>query len=382
MTTSARSYVWDVAIVGLGPAGRALAHRCTALGLSVASVDPLPQRSWTATYAAWEDELPDWLPRDAVASRVARPVVWTRRRHTIARTYCVLNAPVLQSMLTKDSGTVFTGRAVSLSPTCVHLTDGSALKARVVVDARGTGAGADLAQQTAYGVVVEPDLAARALAGEDAVFMDWRRDNGAPTSAAPSFLYGVPLARDKYLLEETCLVGHPPIPLSVLTSRLHHRLRARGVVVPPDSQVERVRFAVEPPHQARNSCSSGLVPFGSRAGLMHPGTGFSVATSLEYADVLARHLRDGSAEGLWPWRARVVHPLRSLGLRVLLNLEPEQVPEFFEHFFDLPIRLQTAYLSDRANPRGMLSAMRKMFLASSSDIRREILTSAFRREIR
>ncbi len=348
----------------------------------MASVDPLPRRSWTATYAAWEDELPAWLPSHAVASRIARPTAWTTRRHTIDRTYCVLNTPVLQSILAEKSGSVFAGRAINLSPTAVRLAGGSTLNARVVVDARGTGDSPDLAQQTAFGVVVEPDTAAQALAGEDAVFMDWRRDNGTSPSAAPSFLYGVPLAPDAYLLEETCLVGRPPVPMSELASRLYHRLHARGVLIPSHSNVERVRFAVEPPHEAGRSRTSDPVRFGARAGLMHPGTGFSVAASLRCADALAHQLRDGSSEGLWPWRARTVAPLRSLGLRVLLNLNAEQAPEFFEHFFDLPPRLQAAYLSDRSNPVGMLSAMRRMFLASSGDIRGVILRLALRREIR
>ncbi|WP_084385537.1 lycopene cyclase family protein [Rhodococcus sp. WMMA185] len=378
MTTRVPSHVWDVVIVGLGPAGRALAHRSTALGLSVASVDPLPRRPWKATYAAWEDELPDWLPRRTIASSVARPTAWTTRRHTIDRTYCVLDTSALRSLLMKDSGTVVSGRAVNLSPTCVRLADGSILNARAVVDARGTGDSHGLAQQTAYGIVVQPDVAAQALCGENAVFMDWRRDNGTLPSAPPSFLYGVPLGPDAYLLEETCLVGRPPIPIPELTSRLLRRLRERRVIVPPHSDVERVRFAVEPPHSPGSSRASDPLRFGARAGLMHPGTGFSVATSLRYADVLAHQLRDGRSDGLWPWRARTVAALRSLGLRVLLNLDAEQVPEFFEHFFDLPIRLQAAYLSDRANPRGTAAAMRRMFSASSNEIRGVILSSALR----
>ncbi|QSE84467.1 lycopene cyclase family protein [Rhodococcus koreensis] len=382
MTATSRPPIWDVAIVGLGPAGRALAHRATALGSAVVSVDPLPRRSWTATYAAWEDELPDWLPRDAVATRTDRPAAWTMRRHTIDRTYCVLNTPRLQSILGDNCGTVIAGRAMDISPTSVRLDDGSTLNAHAVVDARGTGDSPDLAQQTAYGVVVDPGTAAHALGGEAAVFMDWRRDNGTSSMDAPSFLYGVPLTRDRFLLEETCLVGRPPLPISELATRLHDRLRARGITVPSHSDVERVRFAVEPPPEAGRSHSSDQVRFGARAGLMHPGTGYSVAASLLYADALARDLRDGSNARLWPWKARAVASLRSIGLRVLLDLGPEHVPEFFGHFFDLPPQLQAAYLSERSNPRGTLSAMGRMFLASSGDIRGVILRSTLRREVR
>jgi lycopene beta-cyclase len=382
VTASPRPAIWDVAIVGLGPAGRALAHRATAAGMAVVSVDPLPHRAWSATYAAWKDELPDWLPPAAVATATHRPTAWTTRRHTLERTYCVLDTSKLQSILTRHAGTVLAGRAVDLSPTSVRLGDGSTVKAHAVVDARGTGDSPDLAQQTAYGVVVDPDTAAHALGGDAAVFMDWRRDNGTSPSDTPSFLYGVPLTQDRFLLEETCLVGRPPLPMSELAVRLHDRLRQRGVAVPSHSDVERVRFAVEPPPEAGRAHNSDLVRFGARAGLMHPGTGYSVAASLLCADLLVRDLLDGSNGRLWSWRARSVASLRSLGLRVLLNLDAEHTPEFFEYFFDLPPQLQAAYLSDRSNPRATLAAMRTMFLASSGDMRGVILRSTLRREVR
>ncbi|AWK75593.1 lycopene cyclase [Rhodococcus oxybenzonivorans] len=373
---------WDVAIVGLGPAGRALAHRAALRGLTVVAIDPHPRRSWTATYGAWEDELPHWLPEAAIATRTQLPTAWTTRRQSICRTYCVLNTPMLQSMLSDGTATLIAGRAVDLSPTAVFLGDGTTVTARVVVDARGTGDSPDLAQQTAYGVVVDTGTAAGALDGEHALFMDWRTDNGTAPSDPPSFLYAVPLSADRFLLEETCLVGRPALPVSELATRLHRRLRHRGVSVPSRSDVERVRFAVEPPHDAGRTAGSGQVRFGARAGLMHPGTGYSVAASLSCADALTRDLVEGTSGRLWPWRARTVASLRSIGLRALLRLDAESVPEFFEHFFDLPPHVQAAYLSDRAHPAATLSAMRRMFLASSADIRGAMLRSALHREVR
>ncbi|MCQ4118521.1 lycopene cyclase family protein [Rhodococcus tibetensis] len=381
MTAAFRPPMWDVAIVGLGPAGRALAYRATTHGLTVVTIDPHPARNWTATYGAWEDELPHWLPQAAIATRTPQPTAWTTRRHAIERTYCVLDTPLLQSMLSEGTAAVIAGRAVDLSPTAVLLSDGTSVGAHVVVDARGTGDSPDLAQQTAYGVAVDADTAAGALGGEDALFMDWRTDNGTSTSDQPSFLYAVPLSADRFLLEETCLVGRPALAVSELATRLHRRLRHRGVSVPSHSDVERVRFAVEPPHDAGRE-GNGQVRFGARAGLMHPSTGYSVAASLSCADALVRDLAEGTSGRLWPWRARTVASLRSIGLRVLLRLDAESVPEFFEHFFDLPPHLQVAFLSDRANPTATLSAMRRMFFASSGDIRGAMLRSALRRELR
>ena len=45
----------QVAVLGLGPAGRAAASRLTAASVEVVAVDPAPDRRWTPTYAAWAD---------------------------------------------------------------------------------------------------------------------------------------------------------------------------------------------------------------------------------------------------------------------------------------------------------------------------------------
>ncbi|MFZ2173878.1 MAG: lycopene cyclase family protein [Rhodococcus sp. (in: high G+C Gram-positive bacteria)] len=367
--------------MGLGPAGRALAHRATTLGLSVVSVDPHPQRRWTATYAAWADELPDWLPRESVACTITRPSAWTTRRQTIERSYCVLNTSQLQSILESESGTVVAGRAIDLSPTRVRLADGAIIEARVVVDARGTGDSPDLAQQTAYGVVVDSVTAEQVLGGDEALFMDWRSDNGADASDPPSFLYAIPRGHDRYLLEETCLVGRPPLPLAELATRLHRRLHHRGVSVLPGADVERVRFAVEPPRGNDRRAYAMPLRYGARGGLMHPGTGYSVAASLATAEAVAHALQDGDRDALWPRRARTVASLRSVGLDVLLNLEPSDVPIFFENFFDLSPQLQAAYLSERTNLRGTATAMGRMFFGSHADIRRVIVRSTIRRVV-
>lgn len=381
MTATPHHSTWDVAIIGLGPAGRALAHRTTALGLSVVSIDPLPHRTWTATYAAWFDELPEWLPPAAIATSIARPSVWTTRRQTIDRRYCVLNTQTLQSILSEGIGTVIAGKVIDFSPTRVRLDDNSVIESRVVVDARGTSDEANLAQQTAYGVVVDSAVAAPVLAGSEALFMDWRSDNGTAVSETPSFLYAVPLPSGKFLLEETCLVSRPTLEVSELACRLHRRLQHHGVSIPPEAEIEKVQFPVQPPPGTRRPHHGAGVRYGTRAGLMHPGTGYSVAASLMCADTLAYALRDGSPERLWPWRARTVASLRSVGLRVLLSLDSEQMPVFFEHFFELPAHLQAAYLSERTNPVGTASAMSRMFFSSPRHIRRAVMHSVLRREV-
>ncbi|MCX5045139.1 lycopene cyclase family protein [Aldersonia sp. NBC_00410] len=366
----------DVAIVGLGPAGRALAHRCVERGLRVAAIDPHPQRPWRATYAAWADELPAWLPPTVIASSVA-PMAWTNAAHRLDRQYCVLDNAALRNATVLDGAQVIADRATELTPGLVTLGAGGTVAARIVVDARGTGAAAGAATQTAFGMVVDTATADPVLGDADALFMDWRADNGSAPDAPRSFLYAVPLGDDRVLLEETCLVGRPALELGVLRDRLRTRLSARGLTPGGDETVERVRFAVESP-----AGLPGVPAFGARGGLMHPCTGYSVASSLAAADLAAATIAHGDdlTAALWPLRARAVAAMRATGLRTLLTAPPEQIVPFFAAFFALPDRLQRAYLSGRLDAPGTAAAMASMLVRCPAPIRSTMLRSAFGRQ--
>ena len=71
----------DVAVVGLGPAGRALASRLVARGASVLAVDPRPEAVWSPTYGVWaEDGANDLHADNAHAEKLAEGTVdWFTR---------------------------------------------------------------------------------------------------------------------------------------------------------------------------------------------------------------------------------------------------------------------------------------------------------------
>ncbi|MFC9516889.1 lycopene cyclase family protein [Nocardiaceae bacterium NPDC056970] len=366
----------DLAVVGLGPAGRALAHRAARAGLDVVAVDPHPDRPWLPTYAAWVDELPGWLRADVLRSTVPRPHVWATRPHLLDRTYAVLDNAVLHRALDVSYTHVIRGVVGAVSPNMVALRDGADLRAHRVIDARGLRPDPALAEQTAFGIVLPSAVAAPALGDAQCLFMDWRPDNGTTPTDPPSFLYAVPLSEDTVLLEETCLVGRPGLPLDELRRRLDARLTNRGVEPPANLEVERVRFPVQAP---RNR--SAVDAFGARAGLVHPGTGYSVAASLSAVDDVVAALTAGNDPGkaLWPWRARAVHSMREVGLSALLRLAPGRTAEFFDAFFALSVERQRAYLSGRDDVRGTAGTMWQLFRTVSPPIRRTLATAGVRR---
>ncbi|MEC3917921.1 lycopene cyclase family protein [Nocardia sp. CDC160] len=365
----------DLLICGAGPAGRALAHRALAHGLTVTVVDPNPHRRWTPTYAAWSDELPDWLKPNTIAATVDRPVAWTTRRIELDRPYVVFDTPALQDSLDLSGARLLQDRVVEITRPARHrttgldlpsirLASGPILPAGRVIDARGVPRSRALAEQTAFGVIVDrtrwPDT--------DTYFMDWRDDNGADPNEPRSFLYAVPLNDNQVLLEETCLAGRPALDLTTLRDRLHTRLRSRGITLTGTEPTERVRF---PLHGGKPSPSA----FGAAGALMHPATGYSVATSLSLADALI------AGDPIWPLPARAVNLLRHAGLRALLTLPPPDLPLFFDAFFTLPTASQRAYLSDRDHPRGTAAAMASLFAALPWRVRRALATAMVSRGV-
>ncbi|MCU1640424.1 MAG: lcyB [Nocardia sp.] len=356
----------DLLVCGVGPAGRALAYRALRQGQSVTVVDPQPERQWTATYAAWADELPDWVASEVLAAVVDHPIAWTTRRVELPRRYVVFDTPRLQDSLDLAGARILSDRVVDIvAPTrsgqqahdlpSVRLASGSVLPAGRVIDARGVPRSRRLAEQTAFGVVVD-----RAQwAAPETLFMDWRNDNGADPSEPRSFLYAVPLSEDAILLEETCLAGRPALDSAVLRDRLMHRLRARGITLSGEERIERVRFPV-------HGGKPGRKTFGAAGGLLHPASGYGVATALRTADTVA------AGDSIWPPSARAVHGLRLAGLRALLALPPQDLPVFFDAFFTLPAARQRAYLSGRDDLPGTAAAMSALFAALPGRLRRTI----------
>nr|WP_222132022.1 lycopene cyclase family protein [Pseudonocardia sp. C8] len=410
-------------VLGGGPAGRALAGECARRGPRTALADPAPDRPWTATYCAWPEELPAGLPESAVAARpVARAVLPGPGGDRGLGPYTVLDTAGLRAHLDGRLGevTVLVGRAEPGDVTRPGSTDpaprpgdrtrraglgtpagpadggyrvrlrrpgapDTVVTAGLVVDATGAPSrlrpgGGPRAEQTAYGVVVPAAAAAPVVAAGEAVFMDWRPPPPGPgRTDAPTFLYAVPYGDDRVLLEETSLARRPGLPLPELRDRLAARLAARGVTVPDGAPVERVRFPVDSPRGARHP-----VPFGAATPLVHPATGFSVATALRLAPglaaVLARHLPGdpGGATAaahrlLWSPSARAVHRLRRLGLRTVLDLPAPLVPGFFDAFF--AARSGRAFLTGRDDPVGTVAGMAGVFRAASPQVRAHMLRS-------
>lgn len=237
------------------------------------------------------------------------------------------------------------------------------------------------AEQTAFGVIVPIEQAAPLVAPGEALFMDWRPEHGEP--GWPTFLYAVPLDAHRVLLEETSLARRPGLPLPVLRRRLYARLARYGIVPIAGAATERVRFPVDTPrHPGRH-----VLGFGAAAPLIHPASGFSVATALGLAPLVADAIAGGLAVGpaaaqrraqatVWPAEAQLVHRFRRIGLEALLRMPPAEVPRFFDRFFALAERHRWSYLTVRDDLPATAATMTALFARADWSLRARLMAPA------
>ncbi|MQA07649.1 MAG: lycopene cyclase [Pseudonocardiaceae bacterium] len=385
----------DVLIVGAGPAGWALAWCCTESGLHTAVLAPAPTGGWPATYGGWFDEF-GHLPASAFAARPPATTVITRTEQRVPRDYVVLDNDGLGRWLRHPSVRTITGTAeevtVGNNGATVRLTDGQRIAAAVVVDASGVRRalsggpprGAHT-EQTAVGVRVPAGAVGGLADPEVATLMDWRPAPGAlgASGQAASFCYRVPVGHGQMLIEETSLARRPGLPHEVLRERLHARLAAAGLADLAPHREERVRV----PLDLTPRRTGEVLAFGVAAGLVHPATGYSLASSLRLAQPVATAIAEAlprspaaavraAQRTIWSSSAFAVHGLRRYGLRSLRRMPPESLNAFFEAFFAQPAGTQRAYLSVRDDVAGTTAAMRAVFHASPPSVRRHLLRAS------
>jgi lycopene beta-cyclase len=393
MTNRSAAAVTDVLVLGAGPAGRAAAAACAQAGLDVHLLAPAPHAPWPQTYGAWLDELAaaglstvagrQW---DTVLVRTTGAAL-----RPVGRTYALIDNEVLRTTLTRRARDARTtaGRAVDLESSGGRLTvttgSGQRLSARVVIDATGhpptfgRAPAAGLAYQTAFGIVARFDRPP--IPSGTMCLMDFETgafgDDGPPT-----FLYAMDLRDGTWLVEETALAGRPPVPLDLLRRRLERRLAHRGCPPTDVLATERVAFPMDAP-VAR---SGPVVAFGAAAGMIHPATGYQVATALQRAPVLADALQGALLHGadaraaanagqraVWSQDDLRRDALYRFGLDVLLALDPAQTRAFFAGFFMLPAADWRAYLSRTASPLRLHRTMLALMARVPVGLRRRVL---------
>ncbi len=208
----------------------------------------------------------------------------------------------------------------------------------------------DLAWQTAIGVVL--DEPPPGPLGTPTV-MDFTDPGSTDDICVPTFVYAFPVA-DGWLVEETVLAG-PALEPDRLLPRLASRLaESPAHLMERAIRVERVRIPMGAPVPSRPGrgdatqtatesgaaagTTTGTVRFGAAAGMIHPATGYSVASSLRaagrVADAVIERLgrpvdrtADAAAvvDAVWPRSLRRTRRLHDFGLEVLVGMDAAEI---------------------------------------------------------
>lgn len=245
---------------------------------------------------------------------------------------------------------VFGQTAVRITPHSVLLSGHRLLRARLVIDARGPTldlarglAGAPSADQVStrgYQKFVGLELCVRPHALREPVMFDAR----VPQHDGFRFMYTLPLAADRLLIEETFFSDRPELDPAQSHLSILGYAHAQGYAV---SEVLRSERGVLPMPWADQDFEPAVRPLsaGYRAGLFHPVTGYSLPIAVRFALALAAcdleqlALRPEAPSPLADF-ARA-HAAQRPFLRLLTRLlftcfAPDERYSVLQHFYRLP----------------------------------------------
>ncbi|KAI5560299.1 hypothetical protein BDE02_16G037900 [Populus trichocarpa] len=303
-----KGLVVDLAVVGGGPAGLAVAQQVSEAGLSVCSIDPSPKLIWPNNYGVWVDEFEAMDMLDCLDTTWSGAVVYVddKTKKDLDRPYGRVNRRQLKSkMLQKciSNGVKFHQTKVikvihEESKSLLICNDGVTIQASVVLDATGFSRCLvqydkpyDPGYQVAYGILAEVEE--HPFDVDKMVFMDWRDSHlnnnlelKESNSKIPTFLYAMPFSSDRIFLEETSLVARPGVPMKDIQERMVARLRHLGIKVKSIEEDERCVIPMgAPPRAPSTSCWNWWYSWYGA-----PSTGYMVARTLAAAPIVANSI--------------------------------------------------------------------------------------------
>lgn len=348
--------IYDVVVIGGGPAGLSLTASLGARGVSVLCADATLDKRWPNNYGTWIDDLEPLGLDDCVShrwkktsvhvhpdgrktmcdrqySRVDRVALKGRllerciqsRSVTVLRakaqfvdtatngdvSYITLESPdkeVVRAQRRNENGDLEEMGQVSEDGKSIHK-----VAATVVVDATGhelmftrKEEGKTPGYQAAYGIECRVSSEGYApFAKDEMLLMDFRDDHMQATPAdrkqsleQPTFLYVMPMDGDegrRAFFEETSLVASPAMDFDQLKERLYKRLGYYGIEV---EAVDDEEFCLIPMGGAMPLVRQRVVGFGGAASFVHPATGYMIGRALALAesaaDIIAEEIKSGS----------------------------------------------------------------------------------------
>jgi lycopene beta-cyclase len=220
----------------------------------------------------------------------------------------------------------------------VDLADGRSIAASAVVDARGYRP--DAALDVRFQKFVGLELSIGAPGPKMPIVMDAT----VPQKDGYRFVYTLPFAEDRILVEDTYYSDGPETPEQALADGIRAYAQSKGW---SPAEILRREAGVLPialggDLKAYLAQAGGVVPLGLRAGLFHPTTGYSLPDAVRTADLIATQPDIATAplaaavtrHSLAEWRARRI--FRLLNRLLFLGAGDGERRDILEHFHRLP----------------------------------------------
>ena len=220
----------------------------------------------------------------------------------------------------------------------VDLADGRSIAASAVVDARGYRP--DAALDVRFQKFVGLELSIGAPGPKMPIVMDAT----VPQKDGYRFVYTLPFAEDRILVEDTYYSDGPETPEQALADGIRAYAQSKGW---SPAEILRREAGVLPialggDLKAYLAQAGGVVPVGLRAGLFHPTTGYSLPDAVRTADLIATQPDIATAplaaavtrHSLAEWRARRI--FRLLNRLLFLGAGDGERRDILEHFHRLP----------------------------------------------
>jgi len=245
----------------------------------------------------------------------------------------------------------------TLLPDGVILQSGERIAASAVIDARGPARempGLELGWQKFVGI----EFAASAPERDCATIMDAM----IPQLDGYRFVYVLPLAADRTLVEDTYYSDGPELAVAAVADRVRQLAAARdisGQEVRQETGVLPILIGGDPARFWPVDDPVGRL--GLRGGFFHATTGYSLGLALQMAEGLASlpGQPDSAALAVWS-RACFVRHWRQSGFFRLLNTmlfraaRPDERHRIFAHFYRLPPDLIARFYAGALRPSDRL----------------------------
>ena len=298
------------------------------------------------TWSFFDSDVPAGT-QDLVAA--LRPVRWPRHRvrfttreRELAVAYNSVNAASLDSLVRARLPAAhwrLGAEAQKIAPRSVVLATGETIAARAVIDARGPRAampGMELGWQKFVGI----EFAAAAPEPDCAVVMDAT----VPQIDGYRFVYVLPMAADRVLVEDTYYSDGPDLNIPLIAERIRALAAERGLLGPElrcETGVLPILIGGDPAVFWPED--DPIARLGMTGGFFHPTTGYSFGLALQMAEELSNMPGELDAAALARWsRSRFLQHWRETRFFRVLNrmlfhaAAPEQRHRVFAHFYRLP----------------------------------------------